>query len=65
MPTIHISKLESKLYPKLFFLLVPPIICFGPITGVIASGMLYGDISPYGQLIGNRLKMAAVWVRLS
>ena len=41
------------------------VIAFGPITGVVASGILYGIPTSYGLLIGNRLKKAAVWVRFS
>ena len=39
------------------------VIAFGPITGVVASGILYGIPTNHGLVIGNRLKKAATWVR--
>ena len=38
--------------------------CAGPICGVIAAGLEYGDYKSYGSTYGERLRFAATYVTL-
>ena len=44
-------------------LLIPAQLCFGPILGVIASGLVYGSDEPRLWAAGDRLLHASIWVR--
>lgn len=44
-------------------LLIPAQLCFGPIMGVIASGLVYGSDEPRLWTAGDRLLHASIWVR--
>ena len=43
-------------------LLIPAQICFGPIMGVIASGLIYGSDDAHLWGVGTHLLNASIWV---
>ena len=44
-------------------LLIPAQVCFGPVLGVIASGLLFGSDDALLWRVGDRLLHASIWVR--
>lgn len=68
--TCRLSSAGCELAPRnkrslilLARLLIPAQLCFGPIMGVIASGLVYGNDEPRLWAAGNRLLHASLWVR--
>ncbi len=43
-------------------LLIPAQICFGPVMGVIASGLIYGSDDAHLWAVGTHLLNASIWV---
>lgn len=44
-------------------LLIAPILLFGPVSGAVLAGLIYGDGSPGAMSHATRLRQAATWVR--
>lgn len=56
---LYYSKWEQRIYMIWAYTLVASVIVFGPICGVIAAGLEYGDWDAYGSSYGERLRFGA------
>lgn len=63
MSRTYFLELERKIYSKLFFLLVPVVIIFGPLLGIVTATFVYGIHTEQGALTGMQLRHVATWVR--